>query len=118
MWPDSFRSTSSRWESLWVGVCGGTSASQYQRRYALEIVGLLIPDRHPRAPERVAPPSDAAVLDWFASVPDDALFLSALTRGEIRKGAEKLRLWLEHYLRYWFGPRIGYPRFDCRHSGG
>ena len=29
---------------------------------------------------------DAAVLAWFAKTPDDALFLSALTLGEIRKG--------------------------------
>ena len=61
---------------------------------------------------------DAAVLDWFANAPDEALFLSALTLGEIRKGVEKLtspddttrrerlRLWLEHDLRDWFGPRI------------
>ncbi|WP_372825134.1 PIN domain-containing protein [Polaromonas sp.] len=32
----------------------------------------------------------AAVLHWFASTPDEALFLSALTLGEIRKGVEKL----------------------------
>ena len=61
---------------------------------------------------------DAAVLDWFANTPDEALFLSALTLGEIRKDVEKLstpedttrrerlRLWLEHDLRDWFGPRI------------
>ena len=61
---------------------------------------------------------DAAVLDWFANTPDEALFLSALTLGEILKGVEKLtspedttrrerlRLWLEHDLRDWFGPRI------------
>lgn len=48
-------------------------------------------------------------------MPDDALYLSVLTLGEIRKGVErfsdssrreKLRLWLEHDLREWFGPRI------------
>jgi toxin FitB len=61
---------------------------------------------------------NAAVLDWFANAPDEALFLSALTLGEIRKGVEKLtnpkdtarreklRLWLQHDLRGWFGPRI------------
>ena len=75
------------------------------------------------------PTPDAAVLDGFANTPDDALFLSALTLGEIRKGVEKRRLWLEHDLRDWFGRRIGrdvvgsrrgmsYLRFDCRHSGG
>ena len=68
--------------------------------------------------ELVRPKPDAAVLDWFASTPDEALFLSALTLGEIRRGVEKLtrpedsqrreklRLWLEHDLRDWFGPRI------------
>lgn len=68
--------------------------------------------------ELVRPNPDAAVLDWFARTPDEALFLSALTLGEIRKGVEKLsspedtqrreklRLWLEHDLRDWFGPRI------------
>ena len=65
--------------------------------------------------ELVRPKPDAAVLDWFANTPDEALFLSVLTLGEIRKGVEKLpepqrreklRLWLEHDLRDWFGPRI------------
>lgn len=68
--------------------------------------------------ELVRPKPDVAVLDWFAGTPDDALFLSVLTLGEIRKGVEKLssaediqrreklRLWLEHDLRDWFGPRI------------
>ena len=65
--------------------------------------------------ELVRPKPDAAVLDWFAHTPDEALFLSASTLGEIRKGVEKvlesqrrekLRLWLEHDLRDWFGPRI------------
>ena len=62
--------------------------------------------------------TDAAVLDWFANTLDEALLLGALTLGEIRKGVEKLtssedttrreklRLWLEHDLRDWFGPRI------------
>ena len=65
--------------------------------------------------ELVRPKPDAAVLEWFANTPDEALFLSVLTLGEIRKGVEKLadiqrreklRLWLEHDLRDWFGPRI------------
>ena len=58
------------------------------------------------------------MLDKFVNTPDGALFLSALTLGEIRKGVEKLtrsedsqrreklRLWLEHDLRDWLGPRI------------
>lgn len=65
--------------------------------------------------ELVRSQPNAAVLDWFANTPDEALFLSALTLGEIRKGVEKLadirrreklRVWLEHDLRDWFGPRI------------
>ena len=65
--------------------------------------------------ELVRPKPDAAVLDWLANTPDDALFLSVLTLGEIRKGVEKLAdiqrrekqcLWLEHDLRDWCGPRI------------
>ena len=68
--------------------------------------------------ELVRPKPDAAVLNWFSRTPDEALFLSALTLGEIRKGVEKLtspeeaprreklRLWLEHDLRDWFGSRI------------
>ncbi|MGD9542004.1 type II toxin-antitoxin system VapC family toxin [Methylocystis sp.] len=34
---------------------------------------------------------DAHVASWFASVNDDQLYLSVLTLGEIRRGAEKLR---------------------------
>ncbi len=68
--------------------------------------------------ELVRPKPDAAVLDWFSRTPDEAVFLSVLSLGEIRKGVEKLtspeeaprreklRLWLEHDLRDWFGPRI------------
>lgn len=56
-----------------------------------------------------------SVIDWFKSVPDEALFISVLTLGEIRKGTEaindlkrkeKLRLWLEIELPRWFGERI------------
>jgi predicted nucleic acid-binding protein len=55
------------------------------------------------------------VLAWFADVPDESLYISALTIGEIRKGVEgvpnakrkeKLRLWLEHELPEWFGKRV------------
>lgn len=65
--------------------------------------------------ELVRPKPDKTVLAWFGNVPDDALYLSTLSLGEIRKGVEqladssrreKLRLWLEHDLREWFGPRI------------
>ena len=40
--------------------------------------------------ELVRPKPDAAVLDWFANTPDEALFLSVLTLDEIRKGVERL----------------------------
>lgn len=65
--------------------------------------------------ELVRPKPDKNVLQWFAQMPDEALYLSALTLGEIRKGVERmsdlarrerLRVWLEHDLREWFGPRI------------
>jgi predicted nucleic acid-binding protein len=55
------------------------------------------------------------VLAWFSKIPDDALHISVLTLGEIRKGIEKikeeerkerLRLWLEHKLPAWFNGRI------------
>jgi len=56
-----------------------------------------------------------AVLAWFENIPSEALHISVLTLGEIRKGVEqmpevarreKLRLWLEHDLTDWFGSRI------------
>jgi len=57
-----------------------------------------------------------AVLAWFKGVPDDSLYISVLTIGEIPKGVEssaitparreKLRVWLEHTLPDWFQGRI------------
>jgi predicted nucleic acid-binding protein len=55
------------------------------------------------------------VLEWFASIQDEALYLSVLTLGEIRrgverlpqgKGREELRSWLEIELPGWFGERV------------
>ena len=55
------------------------------------------------------------VLDWFRQVDDEQLYLSVLSVGEIRHGAEKLkddarreelRAWLETTLIPWFGPRL------------
>ena len=55
------------------------------------------------------------VLDWFDRTPDDALHLSVLSLGEIRKGVEnlkasprreQLRVWLEQELTDWFGDRL------------
>lgn len=55
------------------------------------------------------------VIHWFNSVPSEALHISVLTLGEIRKGVEqiketvrkeKLRLWLENDLPQWFQKSI------------
>lgn len=55
------------------------------------------------------------VSKWFDEIPDESLYISVLTLGEIRKGVEKvtdrhkrekLRIWLEHELPAWFGDRI------------
>jgi hypothetical protein len=55
------------------------------------------------------------VLRWFQQIPSEALFVSVLTLGELRKGIErladkkrkeKLRLWLEHELPEWFEGRV------------
>jgi hypothetical protein len=65
--------------------------------------------------ELVRPKPSKSVLAWFENIPSDALHISVLTLGEIRKGVEhmpngarreKLRLWLEHELADWFGNRI------------
>lgn len=54
------------------------------------------------------------VLGWISKLPNEALFVSVLTLGEIRKGVEKLsqgarkdrlRLWLDHDLVVWFDQR-------------
>ncbi len=55
------------------------------------------------------------VIGWLEGVPDEALFVSVLTLGEIRKGIEgiadkikreRLRLWLEQELPAWFEGRV------------
>ena len=65
--------------------------------------------------ELVRPKPAKTVLDWFENIPSEALHISVLTLGEIRKGVEqmpdgvrreKLRLWLEHDLTDWFGARV------------
>lgn len=62
---------------------------------------------------RVRP--NPGVVAWFEDVPDDSLYISVLTIGEIRKGVElladarrreRLRVWLEHSLPDWFGNRV------------
>ena len=65
--------------------------------------------------ELTRPKPSKAVLAWFDSIPAEALNISVLTLGEIRKGIEqmpesarreKLRVWLEHDLIEWFGNRV------------
>jgi predicted nucleic acid-binding protein len=65
--------------------------------------------------EVVRPKPDQQVIEWFKSVPDEALYISVLTLGEIRKGAEmvsdpkrkeSLCLWLEFELPQWFSNRV------------
>ena len=65
--------------------------------------------------ELVRPKPAKSVLAWFENIPSEALHISVLTLGEIRKGVEhmpdgarreKLRLWLEHELADWFGSRV------------
>jgi len=65
--------------------------------------------------ELVRPNPAKVVLAWFGDIPSEALHISVLTLGEIRKGIEnmpdgarreKLRLWLEHELVDWFDTRV------------
>ena len=65
--------------------------------------------------ELVRPRLSKAVLAWFENIPSEALHISVLTLGEIRKDVErmpdearreKLRLWLEQELAGWFGTRV------------
>jgi len=65
--------------------------------------------------ELVRPKPSPAVLAWFEDTPDDSLYISVLTIGEIRKGVESvasvvrketLRIWLEHTLPDWFQERV------------
>ncbi len=55
------------------------------------------------------------LISWLDQIPGEALFVSVLTLGEIRKSVEtladrkrreKLRLWLEHELPTWFEDRV------------
>ena len=56
-----------------------------------------------------------AVIAWLDRLPGEALYVSVLTLGEIRKGIEaltdrkrreKVRLWLEYELPVWFEGRV------------
>jgi len=61
--------------------------------------------------ELVAARPDKNVISWFESVPQESLYMSVLSPGEIRNGVEKLSRgrrhsqilsWLEHDLPRWF----------------
>ena len=63
----------------------------------------------------IQPKPTARVVDWFDAAPPEALFISVLTLGEIRKGVERLAecrrrariaAWLETELPGWFEDRI------------
>jgi predicted nucleic acid-binding protein len=65
--------------------------------------------------ELVKPKPSRRVSEWFDAAPPEALFVSVLTLGEIRKGVEnlggggrraKIAVWLEAELPAWFEDRI------------
>lgn len=65
--------------------------------------------------ELTKPAPMARVVDWFDAAPPEALFVSVLTLGEIRKGVERLAegrrrariaAWLETELPGWFEDRV------------
>lgn len=65
--------------------------------------------------ELVRPRPEPKVVAWFGGVPDEILYLSVLSLGEVRKGIEisqrgarreRLGLWLEHDLPAWFEERL------------
>lgn len=65
--------------------------------------------------ETIRRQQNKAVVEWLEQVPAEALFISVLTLGEIRKGVEaladkkrreRLRLWLERELPVWFEDRV------------
>lgn len=65
--------------------------------------------------ELIKPKPAASVVAWFDATPPDALFISVLTLGEIRKGAEGLAdgrrrsrivAWLDVELPGWFENRV------------
>ncbi|MFI3219440.1 MAG: type II toxin-antitoxin system VapC family toxin [Methylococcales bacterium] len=61
------------------------------------------------------PKPDERVINWFATVNRESLYLSVLTLGEIRKGVDKLPegqkkqalvFWLENDIPLWFDTRL------------
>ena len=65
--------------------------------------------------ETIRSKPNKALISWLDKIPGEALFVSVLSLGEIRKGIEalsdrrrreKLRVWLEHDLPAWFEGRV------------
>ena len=65
--------------------------------------------------ELVKPNPSGEVSEWFDATPPEALYVSVLTLGEIRKGVERLKegrrrskiaTWLETELPAWFEDRV------------
>lgn len=65
--------------------------------------------------ELVKPRPNERVIKWFQTIDNENIYISVLTLGEIRKGAdqltdgskkEKLRQWIENDLPNWFRERI------------
>ncbi len=65
--------------------------------------------------ELVSKNPNQGVIEWFDAIPDESLYLSVLSLGEIRKGVakienlrrkNKLLIWLENDLPGWFEDRI------------
>lgn len=61
------------------------------------------------------PKPNENVINWFATIEKDSLYLSVLTLGEIRKGVDKLpdshrkqilSVWLEQEIPRWFESRL------------
>jgi predicted nucleic acid-binding protein len=75
--------------------------------------------------ETVRKRPERRVVVWLDRVPNEALYISVLTLGEIRRGIEllndsirreHLRTWLEHEVPGWFGKRVlavDSPVADC-----
>lgn len=65
--------------------------------------------------ELIKPKPQPSVVEWFEATTSEALFVSALTLGEIRKGVEglsdgrrraRIATWLEVELPAWFEDRV------------
>ncbi len=65
--------------------------------------------------ETTRPQPNEQVIAWLKQIPEEAIFVSVLTLGEIRKGVEmltdrkkkeKLRIWLDYEVPIWFERRV------------